>query len=350
MPSLFTKGLARRRSSGNALDDITTPTEGGSSFKVLDRSEVNRQSAEPKGFAKISGSRPFSSERQQSYDGGAGSNRYGGPVDWLKQDNTQRNSRGSDGSSGKNSVNYDSSSLSQRFSSSSTLPSSADPETNDDSYRRPTTSKKDSKDGGFSIRNVRTFTFGGKKDTGSPNSRPEAYPQEEPSRSDSPPRMRERAMTTSSYASTAVPPKIESKLDVGGSDFGSGLGDLFSGFGKRRSRNLDDVPMLPPQPAVIRSVSAHTSNNFLFLHLSDIPAGVRAFLCRTFEAHHTKSDSSRPSERHRIVAILMGQQSWVTGRSHAIAWRKWLCNREQAHDTVLQVIPAFAGGSQREPP
>jgi hypothetical protein len=52
------------------------------------------------------------------------------------------------------------------------------------------------------------------------------------------PTTRARAVTTSSYASTATPPKLNDDKDLGLS-LGGDFGDMFSGFGKRKSQVLD---------------------------------------------------------------------------------------------------------------
>lgn len=52
---------------------------------------------------------------------------------------------------------------------------------------------------------------------------------------------RSRALTTSSYASTAIPPRVESELDLGSSDFGSSFDDMFSNFNKRQSTAMDSA-------------------------------------------------------------------------------------------------------------
>jgi hypothetical protein len=54
------------------------------------------------------------------------------------------------------------------------------------------------------------------------------------------PKNRARAVTTSSYASTATPPKLPVSADKDlGLSLGGDFGDMFSGFGKRKSQVLD---------------------------------------------------------------------------------------------------------------
>ena len=61
---------------------------------------------------------------------------------------------------------------------------------------------------------------------------------------------RSRALTTSSYASTAIPPQVESELDLGPADFGSSFDDMFSNFNKRQSTVMDGARF-----SAVRSVS-----------------------------------------------------------------------------------------------
>lgn len=65
---------------------------------------------------------------------------------------------------------------------------------------------------------------------------------------------RDRAMTASSYASTAHPPKLE---NLPSSDFGNDFGDLFSSFAaqQRKSAILEESPLPQPPPLAMRSVS-----------------------------------------------------------------------------------------------
>lgn len=82
-----------------------------------------------------------------------------------------------------------------------------------------------------------TFSFGrGKTSTPSPTAVPDEPPPPPPKNSDEN-IQRERAVTASSYASTATPPKLDEKelgLNLGGS-----FADMFPGFGKRSSALLD---------------------------------------------------------------------------------------------------------------
>lgn len=76
---------------------------------------------------------------------------------------------------------------------------------------------------------------------------------------------RERALTTSSYASTAVPPKLETAIPVGQTVFDDDFENMFTGFGERTSsktpqtRPLTQSPQTrpltqPPERAFLRAV------------------------------------------------------------------------------------------------
>jgi hypothetical protein len=64
-------------------------------------------------------------------------------------------------------------------------------------------------------------------------------PEQMPTRS-SP--TRERAMTTSSYASTAVPQKSERAIDLPTADFGNDFGNMFESFDSRRPSKGSPAP------------------------------------------------------------------------------------------------------------
>jgi hypothetical protein len=53
---------------------------------------------------------------------------------------------------------------------------------------------------------------------------------------------RERAMTTSSYASTAVPQKSERAIDLPTADFGNDFGNMFDSFDSRRPSKGSPAP------------------------------------------------------------------------------------------------------------
>ncbi|KAL8764346.1 MAG: hypothetical protein Q9184_000051 [Pyrenodesmia sp. 2 TL-2023] len=242
MPIKLPKAFPRRKSSGNALEELTNPPEP--SFRVFERPD--RKSFDGGNTLKrMSQGRPLS----------AGHNLYGG------EDHPNLNNRyvvhalpaltvltsvsGSGGTNNSSSSGgHDNSSSSARFSSSSTLPSSTDIPLDEkplpsphDIHRIPAPPIPASHP--LSLRaGGRTFSFGRKK----PHSPFSASPITQPTQAyghSQEPRIhgRERALTESSYASgsTATPPKLlDTGLDLGDSDL-DGFGDMFTDFGKRRS-------------------------------------------------------------------------------------------------------------------
>lgn len=240
MPVKLPKVFPRRKSSSNALEDVDPPSDAAptESFRLIPRDEAARLAAERKQaaaekpkFGRLSGTpRPFTSPsqkaRQQSFDEESGaSNRV-----------------------------YDTSSMSARFSSTSTLPSSAEAEPADNMFSHahkqsqplPPPPPHSSSSHTFSIREAaaRTFTFSKNHKTAEPASDPHLASAEsgEPhSPNDMVNGNRSRALTTSSYASTAMPPRVEADLHLGASDFGSSFDDMFSNYNnnKRRSTIVD---------------------------------------------------------------------------------------------------------------
>ena len=74
---------------------------------------------------------------------------------------------------------------------------------------------------------------------------------------------RERAMTTSSYASTAVAPQLETSIPISETSLESDFGNMFSGLslGDRKSNNATPQPLTrqltqPPPRAFVRAVSS----------------------------------------------------------------------------------------------
>lgn len=230
MPIKLPKAFPRRKSSGNALEELTNPPEP--SFRVFERPD--RKSFDGGNTLKrMSQGRPLSAGHN------LGSSLY---VDGSNPNFSNRGSGGTNNSS--SSGGHDNSSSSARFSSSSTLPSSTDIPLEDkplphphDAHRLPpppvpATHPLSLRAGG------RAFSFGRKKpqspSAGSPITQPpQVYGRSE----DSGIHGRDRGLTESSYASgsTATPPKLlDAGLDLGSSDLDS-FGDMFENFGKRRS-------------------------------------------------------------------------------------------------------------------
>ncbi|KAG9236882.1 hypothetical protein BJ875DRAFT_198508 [Amylocarpus encephaloides] len=218
----FPKGFGRRKSTANALEDTPeAPLE--SSFKVFDRTDGG----------------------SKSFDGGL---KFGKAVNGptarpkasrLEDDNMFENIGKNRGSGASNTNTASTTDNSSRLSAASTAPSSTE-ECRDPHARSygdvplPPIPKTSS---GFSLKNAgRTLSWGRHKN-GSTNSPPKetSFPvaaDEEIATG------RSRAVTASSYASTATPPKLAAEKDLGLS-MGGDFSDMFSAFGKRKSAVLE---------------------------------------------------------------------------------------------------------------
>ena len=272
--------FARRKSSGNVLDEIPSEpvTPAVSSFRVLERPEkapLNGERGSQDRVKKVN--RPFQSPLSQlrgrsAEELGVGVNRCVDSAKDVRVDWLLKRARGSGGTTASGSSGYDeSSSASARHSSSSTLPSSVDAEEELFARRSKTSpmyhnisSNVDDRAPprpSFTARAARAFSFGQNHNRNSTtvSSVPPPLPPlpingvpGRPERSHSPPQ-RERAMTTSSYASTAVPTKPEVSLSLGSSDFGSEFTSMFDSPTTDRYRTPPPPPP-PPKAAYHRTV------------------------------------------------------------------------------------------------
>ena len=225
MPIKLPKGFTRRKSSGNALEGLES--QPGPSFRVFERPSGSSRSVDGASSLKPSGE----SGVQNALDDPHSDNIFAG-IEASSSENRYVFAKyprvakwtGSSGSGGTNNSAstgglYDSAS-STKFSSSSTLPSSADVPTHDIPVPPIPESQLS-----VSLRAAsRRLSFGSKA--------PKSLSQEDahqPIESIT----RDRA-TTVSTTSTATPPKLLiSNLNLSES---SGFGDIFEGIGKRKSR------------------------------------------------------------------------------------------------------------------
>ncbi|KAM0722012.1 hypothetical protein Q7P37_002938 [Cladosporium fusiforme] len=267
----FKNVFARRRSAGNILDqgspsDSPEPAPS-SSFKVIERADrtsthnfdgADRKLNSP---AKSSHPRPFTSPLQQLRGKSAenvlsAQNRYVLSHNGQLKDPRLMNQRGSRGTTNSGSSGYyDSSGASARYSSTSTLPSSLEPEHEPEEeelfpVKRGTAPMFSSAGSAaaphplpqppsFTSRASRALSFGLKGKAPPPrlDDVPPLPPQTAGDRTS-----RDRAMTTSSYASTAVPQKAESSLDLPTADFGNDFGGMFDTFNNRRPSRGSPTP------------------------------------------------------------------------------------------------------------
>lgn len=278
--SSFKNPFGRRRSAGNVLDAVS-PSESpeptpsaSSSFRVIERADRstahNFDGADRKinSRERTNPPRPFNSPLQQirgksAEDVASGANRYGQPHNGPLKDPRLINQRGSRGTTNSGSSGYyDSSGASARYSSTSTLPSSLEPEREPEEEelfptKRATAPMFSSANPAvaphplpqppsFTSRASRALSFGLKGKTPPPrldDAPPMPTGSVEGTASIKSP-TRERAMTTSSYASTAVPTKAESRLDLPTSDFGNDFGGMFDSFNTRRPSRGSPTPPL----------------------------------------------------------------------------------------------------------
>ncbi|KAK5173686.1 uncharacterized protein LTR77_002367 [Saxophila tyrrhenica] len=266
--------FARRKSSGNILDEespAASPAQASSSFRVLERPEKINLNGDNRGAADRlrQVQRPFNSPlvglRGKSVENlTAAVNRCVGDAgDGYAASRKLNSYRGSAGTTNSGSSGYNESlSASARHSSSSTLPSSVDAEREpdeDDLFPRKvkttpmypgSTPKADAPlppPPSFSTRAARALSWGQKHNrngSGVANAPPVPPVPNVPERSHSPPQ-RERALTTSSYASTAVPSKPTLDLNLGSSDLG---GDFSSMFDGSKGHSPSDLGPPPPPP------------------------------------------------------------------------------------------------------
>lgn len=294
--SAFKNPFGRRKSLGNALDfaspaDSPEPSSS-STFRVIERADKSGQHNFDGAERKLNSAprsqpiRPFESPLQQirgksAEDVASGQNRYDpSQREPLKNPRliNQRGSRGTTNSS--SSGHYDSSGASARYSSTSTLPSSLEPEREPEEEdlfptKRATAPMFSASNPSlathqlpqppsFTSRASRALSFGLKGKTPPPRlDDAPPMPTELVDRTAgnvSP--VRERAMTSSSYASTAVPPKSDSRLapiDLPSTDFGDDdFGGMFDHFKDRRTSRGSATP-----PALSGFNNAVLANNTL---------------------------------------------------------------------------------------
>ncbi|TEY29800.1 hypothetical protein BOTCAL_0921g00010 [Botryotinia calthae] len=252
---LIPKSFGRRKSTANALENTEPPVE--SSFKVFERPQAGGHKSGP------------------SFDGGVKFARASGTADSHKEDNLFEGmkvntvNRGSGASNTNTASTTDNSS---RLSAASTAPSSMETPGHED-WRTPHDRHSDAPlpplpktSSGFSLKNAgRTLSWGRNKATPSPSKVSDELPPSPTIRDDSA-SSRTRAVTASSYASTATPPKLgERDLDL---TMGDDFGDMFAGMAHRRSAPLDSPgvrgftkspEILPPEPA-LKSYSTNRAN------------------------------------------------------------------------------------------
>ncbi|KAI9683365.1 MAG: hypothetical protein M1829_005437 [Trizodia sp. TS-e1964] len=303
MPIKIPKAFGRRKSSGNALEDIQSPS-AEPSFRVLERP--------PPGFHQ----KPAAGSK--SFDGGSKLNLLTSirPKTSENSPDSPKVSSNRDGSkTNSTSTGGTATSKSSIRLSSSTSPSSTDAPSDDlSSYQRapkepavpPTPEPKDRSSSIFN-RAGRTFSFGPKApklstpSSKSPERKSPLHNSVEPS--SVPPRItRERGMTESSYASTATPPKLESLNDLGASDFG-GLGNMFDNFGKRTSTLMPN-----PSDQILGGQRTESPDNLSHAHPSMPP--------RSYGSNRANDLTPSPAHIDPLLTKNSPAYSWGSRDSH----------------------------------
>lgn len=266
----------RRKSSANILDTQPEPSAPAqSSFRVLERrNEHINLNAQTQQNGNRAPTRPFASPLVDQLK-----NLRGKSVEELGS----TLNRGSGGTTASGSSgHYESSSASARHSSSSTLPSSLDAEPREEElFPKKTKTAPMYRDHAadidevpvppksFSSRAARALSFGQKHSRQASSTEIHNVPPippapswpAHPQRSHSP--QRDRALTTSSYASTAKPEPLTLSAD-----FGSDFGNMFTS-------STTESPSPPPPVASQHKTVGRSNPDALtidYLHETGVPA------------------------------------------------------------------------------
>ncbi|CRG89845.1 hypothetical protein PISL3812_06884 [Talaromyces islandicus] len=378
MPIKLPKGFARRKSSGNVLDEVENG--GESSFRVFERPGGGTTSFEGGVALKTAAGGRYYNNRPET----AGSdNLFAGIEKPLP------NNRGSGGTHHSTSTTgvYDSSS-SARYSSSSTLPSSTDGAPHIEHAKTfhdipaPPVPESPSL---FSLRAAgRTFSFGTKPARFSTplqipqqQTQPQIQPQQvqhQYQQSEPTAQARDRAMTASSASTaTATPPRLlDSDFQLSGND-DDNFTNMFENFGKRKSAiqlrptDSDDVQSkalpIPPQderPAPINidrsqhvepspySGNSQTSHDAL---MNDGNAHIaRKSLAPSQSNHHSNmatspvSVSSESSGPSTSTAFIDDADAAIVRQSLLLSSSKPnppAASNQQRHESVDEETPLF---------
>ncbi|KAI9650299.1 hypothetical protein NHQ30_000312 [Ciborinia camelliae] len=252
----FPVTFGRRKSPANPLENPEPPVEP--SFKVFERPQPGGHKPVP------------------SFDGGVKFARATGTAGSHKEDNIFEGmkvntiNRGSGASNTNTASTTDNSS---RLSAASTAPSSMETPGHED-WRSPHDRHHNDvpfpslpkTPSGFSLKHAgRSLSWGKNKASPSPSKASDEPPPSPIIRDDSA-SSRTRAVTASSYASTATPPKLaERDFDL---TMGDDFGDMFAGMAHHKSAVLDSPgnrglskspEILPPEPAFKSYSTNHTN-------------------------------------------------------------------------------------------
>ncbi|EAW11798.1 uncharacterized protein ACLA_005540 [Aspergillus clavatus NRRL 1] len=242
MPIKLPKGFTRRKSSGNALEEVENPPQP--SFRVFERPAADRKSLSDANLLskRLSDGQDLYTPTEEEDNIFAGTENL--PPKHRSLSLTRRqHSGGIPGGSSESSSSI-------RFSSSSLRRSSTDVPIQANGQSPHTRHLHDIPIPPISgaLRAAgRTFSFGGRFSKPSPSIAPDRPPIRPPPRN--------RTMT-SSTASTATPPKLLDDLNVGG--LGDEFGNMFDDLGKRESVLLPE-PISGRKSPNMFSSSSHSS-------------------------------------------------------------------------------------------
>ncbi|KAH7391958.1 hypothetical protein BKA66DRAFT_568362 [Pyrenochaeta sp. MPI-SDFR-AT-0127] len=221
---------ARRKSQGNAFDEVDVATSPDTSvaasadsggFRLLSRTEVEKANERRKVQEKEKSSSKF--PRFSSF-GGAGNKGRHQSFEDDSPGSSKRDSKSSSGTHFSSSRPY----ANGQHGSTSTLPSSTDTSSDDNLFAgvsRPQAPQHNSSPHSYSLSGFRKqLPTLPKSNSGA--SYQDSMPLESTSRN--------RALTASSYASTAIPPKLDADLNFGDASFD----DMFSGLNRKESPEL----------------------------------------------------------------------------------------------------------------
>ncbi|PBP18504.1 hypothetical protein BUE80_DR010571 [Diplocarpon rosae] len=248
----FPKGFGRRKSAAKELDDVRGAV-AEPSFKVFEREDSTSKPLESRRKFVRSATVPKTSLM-------------------TDDDNMFENIYNRD-SGASNANTFSTTDNSSRLSAASTAPSSTDIPRRDEwktPHDRPFSDipvpPVPKSSSAFSLKNAGRSLSWGRHSKGTPLPIAKTTPPESPVLEDDHSTSRQRAVTASSYASTATPPKLDEK-DLGLS-LGGDFSDMFGGFGKRKSAVMDaetktaisrSPETAPPGPAT-RSLTASRLN------------------------------------------------------------------------------------------
>ncbi|OWP01239.1 hypothetical protein B2J93_5519 [Marssonina coronariae] len=220
----FPKGFGRRKSAANELDDVRGAV-AEPSFKVFER--------------EGSVSKSFDSRRK------FGKSAIVQKASFMADDDNMFENIYNRDSGASNANTFSTTDNSSRLSAASTAPSSTDITRRDEwktphdkpfsDIPLPPVPKSSST---FSLKSAgRSLSWGRQNKGAPPPPISKTTPPESPVIEDDHSTSRQRAITASSYASTATPPKLDEK-DLG-LNLGGDFSHMFGGFGKRKSAGMD---------------------------------------------------------------------------------------------------------------